>query len=77
MYGDYLQVEAADSPLTFIPPSMYGPPELVHVDWKDTDDPGLVIKNMGQGKIAWLPWDIGESLLQSTVPRLIPGCSAI
>ena len=26
MYGDYLQVAAADSPLTFIPPSMYGPP---------------------------------------------------
>ena len=60
MYGDYLQVEGADSSLTFIPPSMYGPPELVHVDWKDTDDPGLVIKNMGQGKIAWLPWDIGS-----------------
>jgi len=59
MYGDYLQVEAADSPLSFIPPSMYGPPELVHVDWKDTNDPGLVIKNIGQGKIAWMPWDIG------------------
>ena len=59
MYGDYLQVEGKDSPLTFIPPSMYGPPELVQVDWKDTDDPGLVIKSMKQGKIAWLPWDIG------------------
>jgi hypothetical protein len=59
MYGDYLQVEAADSPLTFIPPSMYGPPELVHVDWKDTNDPGLVMKDIGQGKIAWMPWDIG------------------
>ncbi len=33
MYGDYLEVEAT-GPLTFIPPSMYGPPELVHVDWK-------------------------------------------
>jgi len=59
MYGDYLQVAAADSPLTFIPPSMYGPPELVHVDWKDTTDPGLVIKKIGQGKIAWMPWDLG------------------
>jgi hypothetical protein len=59
MYGDYLQVEGADSPLTFIPPSMYGPPELVHVDWRDTNDPGLVIKNIGQGRIAWMPWDIG------------------
>ena len=59
MYGDYLQVQSADAPITFIPPAMYGPPELVDVDWKDTDDPGLVMKDMGKGKVAWLPWDIG------------------
>lgn len=60
MYGDYLQVQAqGGSPITFIPPSMYGPPEFVHVDWKDTDDPGLLIKEIGKGKLAWLPWDIG------------------
>jgi hypothetical protein len=59
MYGDYLQVQAADSPITFIPPAMYGPPELVDIDWKDTEDPGLVMKEMGKGKVAWLPWDIG------------------
>jgi hypothetical protein len=60
MYGNYLQVKAEGaSPITFIPPSMYGPPELVHIDWKDTDDPGLVSKSLGRGKVAWLPWDIG------------------
>ncbi|HEV2274656.1 MAG TPA: hypothetical protein VGR96_10845 [Acidobacteriaceae bacterium] len=60
MYGDYLQVSAeGESPLTFIPPSMYGPPEFVHVDWKDTPDPGLVLKSIGIGKVAWFPWDIG------------------
>jgi hypothetical protein len=60
MYGDYLQVQAEGaSPITFIPPSMYGPPEFVHVDWKDTDDPGLLMKDLGKGKLAWLPWDIG------------------
>jgi hypothetical protein len=59
MYGDYLQVQGADAPITFIPPAMYGPPELVDVDWKDTDDSGLVIQEMGKGKAAWLPWDIG------------------
>ena len=58
MYGDYLQVDAK-GPLTFIPPSMYGPPELVHVDWKDTDSPGLITKEFGQGSVAWLPWDLG------------------
>ncbi len=59
MYGDYLQVDAK-GPLTFIPPSMYGPPELVHVDWKDTDDPGLIIKDFGKGTVAWLPWNLGS-----------------
>jgi hypothetical protein len=38
---------------------MYGPPELVHIDWKDTSAPGLVITECGKGKVAWLPWDIG------------------
>jgi hypothetical protein len=60
MYGDYLQLQPeSESALTFIPPSMYGPPEFVHVDWQDTDDPGLVMKSIGKGKVAWLPWDIG------------------
>jgi hypothetical protein len=58
MYGDYLQVDAK-GPLTFIPPSMYGPPELVHVDWKDTDFPGLIIKQVGKGTVAWMPWNLG------------------
>jgi hypothetical protein len=59
MYGDYLQVDAK-GPLTFIPPSMYGPPELVHVDWKDTDAPGLVLKQVGKGTVAWLPWNLSS-----------------
>jgi hypothetical protein len=83
MYGDYAQVEAADSPLTFVPPSMYGPPELVGVDWKETQDPGLVIRNIGQGTIAWLPWDIAtlyyrhsseahSKLLSDLIDHLLP-----
>jgi hypothetical protein len=59
MYGEYLEVDA-QGPLTFIPPSMYGPPELVHVDWKDTEAPGLIFKEIGKGTVAWLPWNIGE-----------------
>jgi hypothetical protein len=63
VYGDYLEVQGA-SPVTFIPPSMFGPPELVHVDWKDTDAPGLILKDYGQGRVAWLPWDIGSLYYQ-------------
>ena len=59
MYGDYLEVRGS-GPLTFIPPSMYGPPELVHVDWKDTESPGLILKQAGNGKVAWLPWNLGQ-----------------
>jgi hypothetical protein len=54
--GDYRQIEGS-SPLTFIPPSMFGPPEKVHIDWKDTDAPGLVLRDYGKGRVAWLPWD--------------------
>ena len=83
MYGDYTQVQVADSPLTFVPPSMYGPPELVGVDWKETNNPGLVIRNIGKGTIAWLPWDIaglyyrhsseGHSrLLSDLIDHLLP-----
>jgi hypothetical protein len=59
MFGDYVEVKA-ESPITFIPPSMYGPPELVHVDWKDTDAPGLIMKKIGKGEVDWLPWDLGS-----------------
>jgi len=84
MYGDYLQVQQDHkSALTFIPPSMYGPPEFVHVDWKDTDYPGLVMKSIRKGKVAWLPWDIGglyyrhsseahARLLSDLVDNLLP-----
>jgi hypothetical protein len=82
MYGDYLQVDAK-GPITFIPPSMYGPPELVHVDWKDTDAPGLVIKQFGRGTVAWMPWNLGAlyymhsseahaRLIHDLIDRLLP-----
>jgi hypothetical protein len=57
--GAFTESEGA-SPLTFVPPSMFGPPEKVHVDMKDTVIPGLVLKDHGRGKVAWLPWDLGQ-----------------
>ncbi|WP_213981030.1 alpha-amylase family protein [Sphingomonas sp. dw_22] len=59
VYGDYLQLDGT-GPITFVPPSMYGPPEFVHVDWKDTDYPGLVTRALGRGTVAWLPWELGN-----------------
>jgi hypothetical protein len=37
---------------------MFGPPEKVHIDWKDTSAPGLILRDHGKGRVAWLPWDI-------------------
>jgi len=58
----------AKAPLTLIPPSMIGPPEKVHVDWKDTDQPGLVFRTMGKGTVAWIPWDLGALYYRESLP---------
>jgi hypothetical protein len=58
--GEYLELEpAGKSALTLIPPSMFGPPEKVHIDRIETEKPGLLLADRGKGKIAYLPWDIG------------------
>lgn len=80
--GDYVETASA-SPLTLIPPSMFGPPEKVHVDWKDTDSPGLILRDYGKGRVAWVPWDAGglyylhssmahHGLLRDLVDHLLP-----
>jgi hypothetical protein len=45
--------------LTLVPPSMFGPPEFVHIDMQDTDTTALVIKPCGKGAVAWIPWNLG------------------
>jgi hypothetical protein len=41
--GEFLKMEPAGKPLlTLIPPSMFGPPEKVHVDWAETEKPGVL-----------------------------------
>lgn len=45
--------------LTLVPPSMFGPPEFIHIDMKDTDTTALVFKQVGQGTVAWIPWNLG------------------
>jgi hypothetical protein len=58
--GSYAELPAVDPPLlTLVPPSMYGPPEKVHLDQQETSRPGLLLANHGRGRIAYLPWDVG------------------
>ncbi len=85
MKGDFLEVKTdAKAPLTFVPPALYAPPEFVGLGWEDSGKPGLVMKPMGRGNIAWLPWDIGglyhrhsleshRGILTNLVDQMLPG----
>jgi hypothetical protein len=60
-YSDYLELEPRGKPaLTLVPPSMVGPMEKVHEDMKDTTKPGLYVADYGKGKLAYIPWDVGD-----------------
>lgn len=56
------------APLTLVPPSMIGPPELVHVDQKDTSIPGIVARVVGKGSVTWIPWDLGALYYRLSLP---------
>jgi hypothetical protein len=59
--GDYLELEPSGKPvLTLIPTAMFGPPEKVWSDKVETRVPGLVFTTHGEGRIAYLPWDVGS-----------------
>jgi hypothetical protein len=67
--GPYTELaDDAKAPLTLIPPSMIGPPEKVHVDWKDSQQPGLVSRAVGKGTVAWIPWDLGALYYHASLP---------
>jgi hypothetical protein len=84
MDGEFIELQAdGEHPLTFIPPSLYAPPEFVGQGWEDSGKPALVIKRMGKGTIAWLPWDIAghyyqysleshRGILSGLIDRLLP-----
>jgi hypothetical protein len=67
--GDYLEMEPVEKPLlTLIPPSMYGPPEKAYVDKVETQKPGLLLADYGQGKAAYVPWDVGALYYRYSSP---------
>jgi hypothetical protein len=58
--GPYLELQPLEKAiLTLIPPAMFGPPEKVWVDKVETRTPGLVLADVGRGRVAWIPWDVG------------------
>ena len=78
-----VQADAGAPALTLVPPSMFGPPEKIHVDIRDTDTPALVEYSIGKGKVVWVPWDAAglyykhslpahAGLLKDLIDRLMP-----
>ena len=65
--GPFTEATAAsNAELTLIPPSMFGPPELIHMDMKETDTPALLW--LEGGKVAWLPWNLGALYYRLSLP---------
>ena len=83
--GSYLELAPRDRPvLTLIPTAMFGPPEKVWSDKVETTVPGLVFSEPGQGRAAYIPWDIGRlyyrhsseahaALMADVIDGLLPG----
>jgi hypothetical protein len=54
--------------LTLVPPSMFGPPEFIHVDMKDTDTTAIVFRRLGKGTVTWIPWNLGGMYYRHSLP---------
>lgn len=67
--GPFTEVSATPgAPLTLIPPSLFGPPEFVHIDMKDTSTPAIVTRQMGKGAVTWLPWNLSGMYHRLSLP---------
>lgn len=57
--GWYFHAEAregAERLLTLLPVQDYGPPELCYPKSTQSDDPGVLLRGTGKGRVAYLPW---------------------
>ncbi len=67
--GPYVELLPLEKPLlTLIPPAMFGPPEKVWVDKVESGIPGLAFADVGRGRVAWIPWDVGGLYYRHSSP---------
>ncbi|MGV3574897.1 MAG: family 10 glycosylhydrolase [Devosia sp.] len=59
-YSDYLELESPNSALTMVPRTKVNPMEMVGEGLTDTTSPGLHLADYGKGRLAYIPWDIGD-----------------
>jgi hypothetical protein len=77
-----------DAILTYVPPMFEDPAEQAASNLRDTQTPGLLFREVGKGRIAFLPWDLGgiynriympahAQLLMAVIRNLRPGSGEI
>lgn len=67
--GPYTELDGDGSDgITLVPPSMYGPPEFIHIDQQDTTKPGVRTFEIGRGRITWVPWDAAGLYYRHSLP---------
>jgi hypothetical protein len=54
-----------DGAITLVPPMFEEPAEQAASNMRDTDTPGILWRSVGNGQIAFLPWDLGVLYNQS------------
>lgn len=62
--GEFVELETSPAPVTFIPPSQFGPPDKVSRLEQVTQMPGLLLHPEGKGKLSYIPWHIGRLYYQ-------------
>lgn len=67
-YSAYLELAAAGtSALTLVPRTKVNPMEMVGEAMRDSGKPGLHISDYGKGRLAYIPWDIGDLYYRASV----------
>jgi hypothetical protein len=57
--GDYLEFPPeTNAALTLIPPSLSEMAETAESDMKESNKPGLILREHGSGRLAYIPWDM-------------------
>jgi hypothetical protein len=70
LYSAYLELEPTTaSALTLVPPTRVNPMEKVGEGMRDTTKPGLHLADYGSGKLAYLPWDVGDLYYRASNPH--------
>jgi hypothetical protein len=58
--------QSSPGPLSLVPPSMFGPPEKIHQDLRDSATPALL--SYSEGRVTWLPWNAAALYYRHSLP---------